>query len=172
MKAVRNIIDKLIVFLAICAGLVTFVMMVMSTTDVVIRIIASRGISGVYEFTQYYFMPLSVMLAAPMAYKAVLLPKVDDIVNMLPLGLQKACAVLRLITDVLIYALFTYCSFFATRRAFSEKASFTVGTKVFTTAPVYIAIVAGFILILLYVIFNFKMPTAEKEEKVVTEEWE
>ena len=59
IKTIRDIVDKLIVFLAVCAGLVTFIMMVMSTTDVVIRILASRGITGVYEYTQYYFMPLS-----------------------------------------------------------------------------------------------------------------
>ena len=115
---------------------------------------------------------LSTISCLSAAYKAALLPKVEDIVNMLPLGFKRACAILELVVDVLIYGLFTYCSFLATKRAFAEKASFTVGTKVYTTAPVYIAIVAGFVLIFLYVILNFKLPGEEKVEKTVTEEWE
>lgn len=171
MEKYRKVLNKIIDIASYCGGVIAFIMMLLTTADVIYRNIFGGGFVGVYEFTQHFAMPLIVFLGIPQAYKMELLPRVGDLIDHAPEKIRKAMAIVVYVTDIFLYGLLTYVSILSCRRVFSDKTAVAVGKQMWSTYPTYIFIVLGFAFVVLFVLLNFKVRKSVDMEDY-KEEWE
>lgn len=93
-----NTLDRILSRCAIIAGLVSglglVLMLILIMTDVTLKYVADRPVTGTLEIVSYYFMPVMVYLALPYVEKSrdhIAVPLVTD---MLPPGLRRGLELL------------------------------------------------------------------------------
>ena len=165
MKKIRQVFDALAYASAVVAGCAAMIMMLATVADIFCRAVFSHAITGVYEITMYFLMPMSVFLALPAAYSADILPKVSNM-------MEKAVKPVRIffeysvfVIEIVVYSLLTYYAFRFMARGFFDKIGFTMGGRQYPLYPVYVVVPIGFLLtlILAFVIRLTQLCKASKE---------
>lgn len=114
-----------------------FVMMLYITTDVIIRNFFPVNMTGTYEFTQAFLMPLIGFPAMPYAYQIGLLPRIVMATDRAKPELRRGMA---LLLPLLHTVLFIAMGIFSTRYAVqsvADKITVLCGTKQLPVYPLY-----------------------------------
>ena len=139
---------------AVVSGIALFGMMVWIVLDVASRNLRGTSISGSFEFTQNYFMPLAVFPALAFVYASGVLPRMDLLVPKFGYRVQKVTSLVLLAIEIVLLALLTYYTWDYAMSGMERGTAFPAGGNLYPIWPAYFLAPIGLGMALVEVAFS------------------
>lgn len=137
------------------SGIAVFLMMLFISAEVILRNVFSTSISGNYEITESYFMPLIVFPVIAITYSSGLMPKINMVVNKFPGKIQSLINLLLLLLEILAMFLIVFLTWSYAVDATKDGIGFSAGSIMYPLYPVFYLVPLGFALLIIELLFDF-----------------
>ena len=154
-KKIHNgVLYKIELALAYLSGIAVLAMMFHLTLDVLMRNILGVSITGTYEITQYYYMPIAALPCMAYVYRNNVLPVFDGVVSKISGRLKTASLVFIFVVEVVSFYLLARYAVNTAINNYVNNASFTSGGKIMPTWWVAFFMPVSYGLMFIECIFN------------------
>lgn len=143
MRAIVNIIAALSWGLAVLAGLATFLIMILISTDVVLRFLGS-GVPGTLEIVTYYLMLIVAFISISRVELRDGMITVDALYSAVSRGAQRWIMAFATLASTVVYAGLTFASFQEAMKHFHVGSYAVTLSFVLLTWPAYFIVPLAF----------------------------
>ncbi|MGI6747572.1 MAG: TRAP transporter small permease [Anaerovoracaceae bacterium] len=131
-----------------------YLMMLVIVLDVVTRNFFNLSITGIFEFVQYYLLPLSIFPVFGYAYSTGVMPRITMLIDKFSKKTQHIASVLVLIVNIILFTLMAWFSLLYAIQSTKDKAFVIIGMNNIPLWPLYYLVVLGFFLIIAESVFS------------------
>src|SRR5699024_10630243 len=167
IKKLYTLFEKFKLIGALISGISIFGMMLLIAMNVIGRNFFGFSITGVYEITTYYFMPLSAFPALPYVYSSGVLPNMDLLLNSFNKIIKKNIIIIVLLIEFIIFSLAIYYTFHYALNSLIEGRTFVAGLKMFPLYPTFFLVPISFSMIFIEILFIIIKNFTEKHTSLI-----
>ncbi|AQQ54719.1 TRAP transporter small permease subunit [Planococcus lenghuensis] len=143
------------------SGIFLLVMMGFIVYDVAARNLFAGSINGGFEIVQNYLMPLVVFPGLAYAYSSGVLPKMDLIIERIPVNAQRTLVIVLILIELFVLVLLVEFTWEFAMNGLERQEGFPAAGRLYPLYPLFFLIPVSFALIVIENLFllirNFRI---------------